>query len=864
MPSLLPGFEYDIFISYRQKDNKGGHWVTDFVDALKTELEATFKEDISIYFDESPHDGLLESHTVNKSLEGKLKCLILIPIISRTYCDPSSFAWQHEFLAFRDLAKNDELGLDVQLPDGNVTSRILPVQIHELSPEDRLLFEKENGGPLRAISFVFKSLGVNRPLTPSDSRSESTNKTLYRDQINKTANAIDEIIHALQSGNQIVPAPAKAVVTQQTPARTGTWLWSELIRRNVFRAGFTYIVVALAVHQMVVIISNFIELQTWISSILDWIIIGLFPFAMILAWLYESSPQGFIRTSSVESTQNPYKPAQKKPLTGNVMILLLSVVVILQFAYFYLVQNNFPRPGGSGNNEESIAVLPFENRSDDQGDQYFADGLTDEMIEHLSILGDLHVINRQSIQEYRGNELSYKKIGSELNVSNILTGSVRRSGDLIKITVSLIECSTNKYLWGATFQRTSQNIMEVQSEIAKSIASVLKIRVNDREKAQLERWPTQNPTAYDYYIKGRTLYYRYQSSSNDQAIEQFKMAIALDPRYALAWAGLGDAYSQMHTRFAKEVSWIDSSIVAGKKAVQLDSTSSDAYKALANAYNYSKKYDTAFTLLKKAVKLNPTNAQAVGNLGTSYLLRGDLPEALRWEKKAAGLNPKNAIPFQIVGMIYRLLGDLSNAQSWLEKSLDLNAISYWDTYEWLAYTYVSQGRNQEALDLVTTMVQKFQLDSRTCETAGLMAHFAGDKNQARDYFRQSIELNESYNNDPNTISPIGLAQILLEEGKQVEAEVYLSHVLEIQLNEIKNGSLDDDPPFYIAGIYAIRGQRKEALHWLNKAIEANWVDYAQVEHGPWFVKYRNDPDVIAQVEFLRRKAEAMRQSAEGM
>ena len=778
MSSLLPGFEYDIFISYRQKDNKGGHWVTDFVDALKTELEATFKEDISIYFDENPHDGLLETHRVDKSLEGKLKCLILIPIISRTYCDPSSFAWQHEFLAFRDLAKDDEFGLDVRLPDGNVASRILPIQIHEISLEDQHIFEKENGGPLRAISFVFKSPGVNRPLTPSDSRSESSNKTLYRDQINKTANAIDKIVSALQSGKQIVPSQTRAGDKQQTPARTGTWLWSELIRRNVFRAGFAYLVVALAFHQMGIILSRFVGLTEKLSFFLDWILMGLFPIAIVLAWLYESSPQGFIRTTSLESTENPYKAAQKKPLTGNTMIVLLSIVVIFQFSYFYFVQNNFS--GIAPGNDKSIAVLPFENRSDNQSDEYFADGLTDELIEHLSILGDLHVINRQSIQGYRGEELSYKKIASELNVANILTGSVRRSGDLVKISVTLIECSTNKYLWGATFQRTTRDIMAVESEIAKSIASVLKISINELEEAKLDRWPTQNHTAYDYYIKGRTLYYLYQSNSNDQAIEQFKMAIALDPRYALAWAGLGDAYSQMHSRFAREVSWIDSSIVAGKKAVQLDTTLSEAYKALANAYNYAKKYDTAFVLLKKAVDLNPANAQAVGNLGTSYFLRGDLPEALRWEKKSAGLNPKNAIPFQIVGMIYRLLGDLSSAQSWLEKSLDLNATSYWDTYEWLAYTYVSQGRKQEALDLVNTMLQKFQLDSRTCETAGLMAHFAGDKDQARDYFLQSIELNESYNNDPNTISPIGLGQILREEGKQVDAEVYLSHALEIQ------------------------------------------------------------------------------------
>jgi len=115
MPSLIPGFEYDIFISYRQKDNKGDRWVSKFVEALKTELEATFKEDISVYFDENPHDRLQETHNVDKSLEGKLKCLIFIPILSQTYCDPSSYAWQNEFMAFIEMAKDDRFGKDVKL-----------------------------------------------------------------------------------------------------------------------------------------------------------------------------------------------------------------------------------------------------------------------------------------------------------------------------------------------------------------------------------------------------------------------------------------------------------------------------------------------------------------------------------------------------------------------------------------------------------------------------------------------------------------------------------------------------------------------------------------------------------------------------
>jgi hypothetical protein len=114
MPSLIPGYEYDIFISYRQKDNKGDHWVSEFVEALKTELESTFKEEISVYFDINPHDGLLETHDVDASLKEKLKCLIFIPIISRTYCDPKSFAWEHEFREFVEIASKDSFGLKLK------------------------------------------------------------------------------------------------------------------------------------------------------------------------------------------------------------------------------------------------------------------------------------------------------------------------------------------------------------------------------------------------------------------------------------------------------------------------------------------------------------------------------------------------------------------------------------------------------------------------------------------------------------------------------------------------------------------------------------------------------------------------------
>ncbi|TSA31617.1 MAG: hypothetical protein D4R64_17785, partial [Porphyromonadaceae bacterium] len=229
MPSVLTGFKYDIFISYRQKDNKYDGWVTEFVDNLKKELEATFKEDVSIYFDVDPHNGLLETHNVDKSLKEKLKCLIFIPIISQTYCDSKSFAWQHEFVAFNNLAKEDRFGRDIRLAGGNVASRILPVKIHTLDQEDKSLLENELGGVLRAIEFIYKEVGVNRPLKPTDDKKDNLNKTYYRDQINKVANAVKEIISGLKA------EPAALTEDKTQPREPLSEVKKEVVRSRAYK-----------------------------------------------------------------------------------------------------------------------------------------------------------------------------------------------------------------------------------------------------------------------------------------------------------------------------------------------------------------------------------------------------------------------------------------------------------------------------------------------------------------------------------------------------------------------------------------------------------------------------------------------------
>ena len=221
MRSILPGFEYDIFISYRQNDNKYDQWVSEFVHNLSLELVATLKDRLSIFFDENVDDGLRETHNVDKSLAGKLSSLIFIPIISNTYCDTSSFAWQHEFVPFKRSATESDLGMDVRLPNGNVASRILPIRIHEIELEDVQLLERELQGSLRSIDFVYKSSGVNRALRHRDDSGSLLNQngTIYRNQINKVANAVKEIILGIKRSQMNLLPPVINAASLSVPLR---------------------------------------------------------------------------------------------------------------------------------------------------------------------------------------------------------------------------------------------------------------------------------------------------------------------------------------------------------------------------------------------------------------------------------------------------------------------------------------------------------------------------------------------------------------------------------------------------------------------------------------------------------------------
>ncbi|ERM82034.1 hypothetical protein P872_08630 [Rhodonellum psychrophilum GCM71 = DSM 17998] len=527
------------------------------------------------------------------------------------------------------------------------------------------------------------------------------------------------------------------------------------------------------------------------------------------------------------------KQEKKLMLAGLVFLSLLVMALWMYYSSYIRALTNEP--------EKSIAVLPFQNIDNNPENDFFSKGLTEDIISHLSKISSLKVISNASVEAYDYQNESLKDIAASLGVNVILVGSVQRSGNTVRIRVQLVDAVNEVNLWAETFDRELVGLFDVQSEIAFNIAQSMSARLTKEEILLLDKKPTANISAYEIYLRGRDYYYQYEAGTNKLAIDEFKKAIQMDSSFALAWAGLGDAYGQLYGRFNGEKFWIDSSLVASQKALSLDSNLSEAYNSMAIAHNYRSEYDRGFELLQKAVSLNPNNAQAVGNLGTGYFFKGNLEEALKWEKKAAGLNPKHYVPYQIVGWTYRLLGDYENAELWLNKSLELKPFR--DTYEQLALLYIGQGKKSEAKKLIPELF-KLGPTEKVYETAGLIAFMCGDPKMAKTFFEKSLDLNPLFGRDPMAISAIYLGHILLAEKEYLEANLYLDNAFELNLQEIRKGAQYEEHAFYLAGIYATRGKTEEAIQYLKIARGQNWKDHVLAFYNPLFKSIHDHPEFV--------------------
>jgi TolB-like protein/Flp pilus assembly protein TadD len=607
MASIIPGYEYDIFISYRQKDNKGDRWVSEFVDTLKTELESTFKEEISVYFDINPHDGLLETHDVNASLKEKLKCLVFIPIISRTYCDPKSFAWEHEFKAFVEQASQDQFGLKVKLTGGNVANRILPIQIHDLTAEDKTLLEKELGGVLRSIEFIYKEPGVDKPLAPEDNEKKNLNNTKYRIQIIKVAHAIKDIVLGLK--------------TEHDPLVKGTPPLKELLNKEK----------------------------------------------------KEDSRKEVISKGIIDQKSKKW------------LIMLLTMFICVAGAYaIYKILDRRKQTQDLTNLEKTIAVLPFRNLSNDTTQLYFCDGFMAEILNDLQKVKSFTVRSRTSSDQYRDTKKSSTSISNELKVNYLVEGSIGRERNNLKIQVSLIDAKADKQMWSNDYPREMNQPFAVQSEIAKDIATELKAILSPEEIKKIEKKPTENPEAYNYYLQGNYYLWRGSGSGDDRtAIELYEKAIGLDPGFALAYSGKARCLLDQYWSYYDHTEDIKSkSKQAIDKAFEIDPDLPDAHLALGLYYYWGYlKYPQALKQFELVLKDQPKSPEVINYSAAVHRRAGNWEMAKSEYEKAVELNPGRSDVAFNAGETFDLLRNYSKAEEYYNMSILLQpdlGLSYVD------------------------------------------------------------------------------------------------------------------------------------------------------------------------------------------
>src|SRR6266567_1127828 len=455
---------------------------------------------------------------------------------------------------------------------------------------------------------------------------------------------------------------------------------TELKRRNVYKVAIAYGVVAWLLMQVASQIFPFFEIPNWAVRLVVLLLVIGFPVALILAWAFELTPEGIKRAEDVDLSKSVRRKTGRK-LDFFIIAVLLLVISILLF------QRLHPNvsPAVSSSPEKSIAVLPFDNLSRDPDNAYFADGIQEEILTRLSKIADLKVISRTSTQRFKSTPDNLLEIAKQLGVANILEGSVQRSADQVRVNVQLIKAATDTHLWADTLQA----------------------KLSGAEQSAIAARPTENSEAHELYLRGRYFFGKRGADNLRRAIDYFNQAIAKDPNYAPAYAGIADSYSILsESPHESRADALNKARVAAEKALALDNKLAKAQvsrgllfvvedlnlKAAEQEYqraieinpNYAfahylfgfdvltplGDFDHALSEMNRAVELDPFSGIINANLGWCYLCARRYPEAVAQFRKAAELDPNSPMPQ--LGLAHELSGQREQAMTAYQRAYDLD------------------------------------------------------------------------------------------------------------------------------------------------------------------------------------------------
>jgi TolB-like protein/Flp pilus assembly protein TadD len=447
-----------------------------------------------------------------------------------------------------------------------------------------------------------------------------------------------------------------------------TSFFEEVKRRKVYRVAAAYIIAAVAIIQLASAAFPAWELPAWVLRVVIVLLLIGFPVALMLAWAFDMTAQGIRAT--------PDAVAPRTHRRRNVILLVATGVIISAAAGFFLL----PRVAAH-KIDKSIAVLPFENLSDEKENAYFADGIQDDVLTNLSKISDLRVISRTSVMQYRGRPTNLRDIGKALGVSNILEGSVRRSGNRVRVNVQLIDANTDEHIWGNDYERDVTDVFAIQSDLAREIANALQAKLSPAEKSQMTRKPTENGEAYLAFVQAKNLSCAYEDPAKLKQSEQlYQRAVELDPNFALALARYSQLESWMLRTHEGTREHRDRARSLAERALQLQPDLPEAHLALGFSYYYGdNNYDAALKEFEIAQRGLPNESEVYLAIGAIQRRQGKWAESTANLEKAASLNPKDTWPLQNLAMNYQMLRNFDAANKTIDRALQINpqGISLW-------------------------------------------------------------------------------------------------------------------------------------------------------------------------------------------
>jgi TolB-like protein/Tfp pilus assembly protein PilF len=446
--------------------------------------------------------------------------------------------------------------------------------------------------------------------------------------------------------------------------------FAELKRRNVYKVAVAYAIVGWLLVQVATQVFPFLEIPNWIVRLVIVLVAIGFPIALVIAWAFELTPEGIKRTEDLDLSA---ADRSKKHTWVYVVVIGAAISAALFFLGRYTAGNKAASPNEISS--KSIALLPFDNLSRDPDNAFFAEGVQDEILTRLARVADLKVIARTSTQRFKSAPVDLRDVAKQLGVMNILEGSVQKSNDQVRVNVQLVNAMTNAHLWAEIYDRKLNDIFVVQSDIAKKVADTLQAKLTGAEKQMMAVAPTTDMAAYELYQRGRSFWAERSGDNIPKAIAFYEQAIARDPNYALAYAGLADANILLpYYTGAPQLDYFRKANEAARKALELDPNLAEAHSALAKVLHFAEiDLPGSVREFQRAIELKPNYATAHHWLGSGPMIGlGRFDEALAHSRRAVELDPLSAIMNADLGVTLYLSRRYDEALVALRKAVELN------------------------------------------------------------------------------------------------------------------------------------------------------------------------------------------------